>query len=648
MSEPWDSITLTVPQRSRAKLSGQAAISGSSCVQEAAWRLVAALWGADREGFDEPGWYGLRETVAQSAAGGTLLVDPTLLVNPAGAADGTVALSWYVAATSAWADDCDEENGKSQPGTASMSITLDPSVVRFCWNPSVWSDDDIWRAWSRVFLVDATAPEEEKRVDLRWPEYGERVALRGDEYQFTYRDLLLAGDELKHELTGSRGPRRIGVYGDADPRVFLLCAGAYAAGAAFVPLDPALQAERLEHIAEDADLSLVVDVAVTDSVGRRPTFTCRVLSWDEFSSSMHEQEPPSAVDTVEVPGSALAYIIYTSGSSGKPKGVCVSRGALGELAAWGADLLDLKAGDPAGQTANSSFDASVWEVWPGLYAGALLNVASATTRRDPVLLQSWMVDRHLRVSFSPTPVAELLSQLDWPDSNLEVLGAGGAALHAPAKPQRFQLLNLYGPTEATSVSSFCFVDPASRTNPTIGVSTPFSHIRVVDRGGREVPAGEVGELWISGRGLANGYVGDEPLTSARFVCDPSGDGTSRAYRSGDRGRLCPDGELEFLGRLDRQVKISGVRMELGEIESVALEVAGVKAAAAGVNDQGRLVLFLLTSAEDPASLCQHVRSVLPTAAANAKVLSVRGFPLTGRGKVDVATLLSWAEEHRSA
>jgi acyl-coenzyme A synthetase/AMP-(fatty) acid ligase len=291
------------------------------------------------------------------------------------------------------------------------------------------------------------------------------------------------------------------------------------------------------------------------------------------------------------------------------------------------------------QAAGVGFDASAWEVWPALSAGCVVRVVPAAVRPDPDALATWLVDNGIEFAFVPTPVAEMLVRRQWPDQcRIKVLGVGGDRLHPLPEHLPFQVLNLYGPTECTVVTAAHRVEPGGARLPPIGSVVPFGYGRVVDASGALVNPGHEGELWIGGSGVAAGYLGDEQATRSRFIPDPYSPLGGVVYRSGDIVRRRPDGTLDFVGRKDRQFKISGVRIELGEVEATALRLVGVRqavATATGEHGRQRLSLFLVGEPSvDQQKTEQRIRAGLPTQLRHLTIRFVPKLPLNGNGKVD--------------
>jgi amino acid adenylation domain-containing protein len=336
------------------------------------------------------------------------------------------------------------------------------------------------------------------------------------------------------------------------------------------------------------------------------------------TAGLPDGPPPPAVEAagppaVEVHPDNLAYIIYTSGSTGMPKGVGVPHRGLLNLALWFGEVYGLAAGDRGALMASPAFDASELELWPALAAGASVAIADEETRLSAPRTQRWWAEQGVTVAFLPTPLAEVLLDEELPrdiDLRLRILSVGGDRLHrAPRPGLPFELCNLYGPSEASVAITREPVPPvaAERTAgaPPIGRPIDGARLHVLDRHGQPVPTGVPGELHVAGVGLARGYLGRPQLTAERFRPDPwgelHGEPGARMYSTGDLVRWLPDGRIDFLGRIDSQVKLRGMRVEPGEIEAVLARHPGVREAAVVVVEGGeagrRLVGFVVLAGD---------------------------------------------------
>ncbi|MFD6040071.1 amino acid adenylation domain-containing protein [Streptomyces koyangensis] len=477
------------------------------------------------------------------------------------------------------------------------------------------------------------------------------VAVATAERQLTYGELDRRANRLAHHL------RALGVGPDVPVALFLerdleLLVGMVAvvkAGGAYVPLAPGLPAERLGFIVEDTAAPVVITTGeLVDGLPRGTA--CRAVLLDRDARRIAAR--PATEPPAEAGPDHLAYLVYTSGSTGTPKGVMVPHRALADLCAWHVDVYDVGPEDRTAQTAGLGFDAAVWEIWPALTAGARIDLPSDAVLGNPAALVEWLTDRRTTVCFLATPLAEVvLEQPAVAGTHLRTLLTGGDTLHrSPAAGLPFRLVNNYGPTESAVVATAGEAHPAEDGGaPAIGRPVDNSSAYVLDRYGRPVPTGVAGELHLAGEGLARGYAQRPALTAERFVADPFGPPGSRMYRTGDLVRYRPDGSLDYLGRIDSQVKLRGFRIELGEIENVLAGLAEVSQAAVLVEEvpgrAGRLVAY--TVAEEgatvrPEELTARTREVLPGYMVPARVEVLPAMPLTPNGKIDRRALAAAA------
>jgi amino acid adenylation domain-containing protein len=412
------------------------------------------------------------------------------------------------------------------------------------------------------------------------------------------------------------------------------------AGGAYLPIDPAYPAERVSYILGDAGTPILLTTSsILAGVGAVLLPPVQVILLDR-EVAVDESEEPLHVETDP---DGLAYVIYTSGSTGAPKGTELSHRGLSNLVAWHVRTYGLTAADRASLVAGPGFDASVWETWPPLTAGASLHAPPPDVVLSPPSLLAWMAERGITVAFLPTPMAErVLSEPVPADLSLRTLLTGGDRLSLrPAPDLPFVLVNHYGPTESTVVATSGGVSPAGYRAPHIG--SPIANVRVhlLDRGLGPVPPGVPGQLCVAGPGLARGYRGRPGLTADRFVPDPLGGPGERLYLTGDLARRLPDGEIEFLERLDQQVKIRGYRIELGEIEAVLTAHPEVETAVVLARDDmpgdRRLVAYFVPAPEqapDVAELRGFLGLRLPPYMIPAAFVLLPALPLTANGKVD--------------
>ena len=300
-------------------------------------------------------------------------------------------------------------------------------------------------------------------------------------------------------------------------------------------------------------------------------------------------------------------MIYTSGSTGGPKGVSISHGSLANLVRWHNRTYGVTARDSVTQLAGLGFDAAVWELWPSLVAGARISLPNEEAREFPERLLAWLGTEFITVAFLPTPLAEQVLALEHPPGGLalRVLLTGGDRLrHYPRPGLGFELVNHYGPTESTVVATAGKVHHAGWSERAPSIGRPISNTRVyiLDGECNPVPVGVPGELHIGGAGLARGYVNAAGLTAEKFIPDPFGvEPGGRLYRTGDLTRYLDDGSVEFLGRIDHQVKVRGFRIELGEVESTLVSHSAVREAVVLAREdtpgERRLVAYVVAERE---------------------------------------------------
>jgi len=461
----------------------------------------------------------------------------------------------------------------------------------------------------------------------------------------TYQELNQRANQLAHYLcTRGVGPEiAVGVYMERSVEFVVALLAILKAGGAYVPLDPSTPQERLALVLEEIQAPIVLThqhLAEYLSVPK-PALFCLDTQWEMIAAQ------PITPPKKRVATSNLAYIIYTSGSTGRPKGTEITHQALLNLIFWHLRTFAVSEADRATQVAGLGFDAVVWELWPYLSCGASISLPNEETRISPTLLRDWLIEHAITITFLPTPIAEHMLELDWSqNTTLRFLLTGGDTLHAiPVSSLPFTLVNNYGPTENTVVASSCVVlcDPQAEYAPPIG--RPISNVQLylLDHCLRPVPLGVIGDLYIGGDGLARGYLKHPALTAERFIPHPfSTEPGTRLYKTGDLARYLPDGNIEFQGRSDSQIKILGNRIESGEIEAelkqhLVVKDALVMAHVEEVSGEKRLVAYVVPEAENMLTgtdLRSYLRKRLPEYMVPSAFMLLQALPLTPNGKVD--------------
>ncbi|MGK5628826.1 non-ribosomal peptide synthetase [Streptomyces sp. URMC 123] len=525
-----------------------------------------------------------------------------------------------------------------------------PSVAHGGPVPAAPAPGDTVLAWYEHWV--ARTPDATAVVD------GERI--------WTYGELDAAADAVADALRERVRPGDIvGVCLDRSAALVALAIAVARLGAVYLPLGPRPGERRLAAVTENLRVACLIGepdlLPETHRSAERLALPLPVEGANAPANAVAAFGPSPEGARGAEPGTL--YTVLTSGSTGTPKAVAVSDRSLGALLRWHRERVGLGPGDRHSLLIGVAFDPHLLELWAPLVCGAALCVAPDAVRWDPAALTDWLRDAAVTVCVSATPLSEPLLDRPWPrDLALRHLYIGGDRLRRrPGPDVTATVHNVYGPAEATVITTTYAMRPgttpagAETDAPPIGRPLAGSVVCVTGADGEVVPRGESGELWIGGDCLALGYL-DEELTARRFV-PPPGDvtGTARMYRTGDRVRMLANGELEFLGRLDDQVKVSGVRIEPAEVEAAFEHDARVRravvAARRSADGTTRLVAFVLPSPgarPTAAELLPGARAWLPEQAVPATVRLVDGFPLDANGKVDRAALLAAEEEAEKA
>ncbi|MBV9774950.1 MAG: amino acid adenylation domain-containing protein, partial [Gemmatimonadetes bacterium] len=503
-----------------------------------------------------------------------------------------------------------------------------------------------WNATERTY-------DTEHPVHLRISEQAERtpdaLAVRSGDARLNYAELERRATRLARHLRarGVAPDHPVGLLLERGADTVVAVLAILKAGAAYLALDPGLPDERLRFLLDDAGArALVTDAALAN---RLPDFEGAIVRLDADAATIESEcaEPfESGADA-----RSLAYVIYTSGSTGTPKGVLVEhRGLSNYLAFFDEQVLGAE-GFALPLVSRLSFDAHVRQLFPPLLRGESVWVLPEATVTDPIALLAALATEE-RVSFGGVPslwsaMVEAIRTGEAPKpAGLRAVLLGGEALSPELVARTRELFpdvaiwNHYGPTEATVNTTVARVGAGER----VSIGRPIANVRVhlLDRWGQPVPTGVPGELYVGGIGVARGYLGDPARTAAKFLPDPfGGEAGARLYRSGDRVRWRADGELEYVGRVDQQVKVRGFRIEPGEIEAVLERHPGVREAAVVVREdapgEARLVGYVVAEAVEGASageLRAYLGERLPEYMVPAVLVELDALPLSPNGKVD--------------
>lgn len=480
------------------------------------------------------------------------------------------------------------------------------------------------------------------------------TALTFGDHAITYQELHYRSNQLAHYLRRSGvGPEvAVGIYMQRSLEFVVSLLGIIKAGGAYVPLDPAYPVERLRFILQNSQIRILVTQECLKQIVSMSEahLLCLDSEWSNIA-----QESTRNVDNNSTVHD-LVYVIYTSGSTGWPKGVPVSHHSLLNLICWHQQAFAITASDRATHVTSPAFDAAGWELWPYLTSGASVHLPAEELRLAPELLRDWLHQNAITMTFLPTPLTEIMMQLEWPRTiSLRYLLTGADTLHSyPSPALPFVLINNYGPTEATVVATSGIVPPLALadTSPSLGRPITNVGIYLLDTAEQLVPDGFVGEICIGGMGLARGYLRDPALTAEKFIPDPfSNNSGTRLYKTGDLGRYLPNGEIEFLGRLDYQVKLRGYRIELEEICVVLRAHPAVQEATAIIREDQpgdrQLVAYIVprqnSSASDTfpdlvAAIRDFLSKRLPHYMIPTAILALQALPLTTNGKINYQAL----------
>ena len=474
------------------------------------------------------------------------------------------------------------------------------------------------------------------------------TAIVAGDTQLSYRELDSRANRLAHLLRASGVGKEVpvGVCMGRSAGLVIGALGILKAGGAYVALDPSYPANRLAMLLEDSGAQLLLtqpEVAERVPVGPWET----IVLDDEGALTFGRSEATFTSDTT---AENLAYIVFTSGSTGRPKGVQVTHANLLNLIQWHQRAFNIAPADKATMHASPGFDASVWELWPYLATGASVHIINENVRTAPELLRDWMVTHGITISFLPTALAEAMIELSWPQHTaLRILLTGADTLRRrPPIGLPFSFVNNYGPTECTVVATSGTVEPGSQAGglPSIGHPITNAHVYVVDDQQKIVAPGTPGELLIGGAGVSRGYRNLPELTDEKFVLDPFSDTPGAlAYRTGDLGRIMPNGEIAFMGRVDDQIKIRGYRIEPDEIAAVLHSHPAIKACCVStyhdVSDEVHLVAYIVlaTNARPTrAELQGFLGEYLPDYMIPSTFVKLEELRVSPSGKLDRAAL----------
>jgi amino acid adenylation domain-containing protein len=469
----------------------------------------------------------------------------------------------------------------------------------------------------------------------------DKVAVETDSQRLTYHELEILANQLAWTLQGvGVGPNMlVGICLERSANMVVALLAVMKAGGAYVPIDPAFPPDRQQFMLQDSEARvLLTQESLLDDL---PSHGADVIVLDrdaDIIAAAPHQPPPCAATPED-----LAYVIYTSGSTGRPKGVEIPHRALVNFLTTMADRPGFGATDTLVAVTTLSFDIAGLELYLPLATGARLVLASRETATDPRHLAGLIARSRATIVQATPSTWRMLVEAGWEGQNGLKALCGGEALPTVLAEQLvelgLELWNMYGPTETTIWST---IRPIANANRDLTIGRPIGNTRIfiLDERLEPVPVGIPGELHIGGKGVARGYLKRPELTMERFIRDPFSSATdARIYKTGDLARYRANGEIEFLGRLDHQVKVLGYRIELGEIETCLARHPSVLAAAVTTREESpgdvRLVGYVIPSgAVTSRELRRYLGETLPSYMIPASIVALDAFPLTPNGKID--------------
>ncbi|MEW4370677.1 amino acid adenylation domain-containing protein [Paenibacillus kandeliae] len=484
--------------------------------------------------------------------------------------------------------------------------------------------------------------------DMQVQQHSEQRAIEDEHQAFTYRQLDEYSDRIAASLQqrGIQPGARVGTLMERSVYLFACWLGILKVGATYVPVDPANPSERIAYIIEDSEMSLLIaDSSVGDwFAGSEAAYPCEVVEMQH----LHTEQPYVSLDSHSYRSDSIAYMIYTSGSTGRPKGVCIQDKGIVSLVQH-ASYAQLDHTDVMAQASNASFDAVTFELWGALLHGARLVIAPREQMLSAEHFAAWLSTNQITTLFITVAwFNQMARQQPGAFAQLKTVLFGGEACNVrwvneviqAGKPQH--LSNIYGPTECTTFSlSYEIPDGLWDEQQKMPIGQPINHTTayVLDDQQRLLPVGVVGELYLGGDGLATGYWNRPELTTEKFVHLPHL-ADEPLYRTGDLVQWRTDGQMEFIGRTDDQVKLRGHRIELGEVEEALRMCTGVHDAVAlltqapGQEENILAVYYTTDMIQNIAVLREQLSQRLPAYMLPSAWKELPAFALTVNGKID--------------
>ncbi|WP_223608498.1 amino acid adenylation domain-containing protein [Chryseobacterium sp. OSA05B] len=536
-----------------------------------------------------------------------------------------------------------------------MPNTLSTPSGQSAGAPVLLSSEDREKLLNDFNATSWDYPQEETLVSLFRKQVSlnpENTAAVYKNEQISYRELDQKSNQLANALLekGIKEGMYVPVWLDRSLEWLVAILGVLKTGAAYVPIDPAYPAKRVEYILTDTSAKIILTDQLRGNlllagIKTEVFYVDQIENIADFSS-----EQPD----ISLHQDALAYTIYTSGSTGNPKGVMISHHSIQHLVTWHNHYFHVDHTSHLTLVAGLAFDISVWETWSALTAGAVIFIADNEDRVEASELVNYYRKNRITHGFVPSVLVPsvVAETRNYTDLNLKYLFTGGEKLKPVLKSElSYELIDYYGPTECTVYATFKKVkDINGAYVSSIGKPVANAKAYILGENNELLPVGAVGELYIGGNILAKGYLNNEELTASKFIANPFRE-NEKLYRTGDLARWKPEGDIEFLGRIDNQVKIRGFRVELGEIERTLARLEGIQEAAVITKDHAGsnkyIVAFIVFKSDvkaDAAWIRQQLKEDLPGYMIPAQIVSVDKIPLTVNGKTDTHFLKELADK----
>lgn len=480
----------------------------------------------------------------------------------------------------------------------------------------------------------------------------DKTAAVYQDQKITYRELDQRSNQFASLLLsqGIKEGKYVPIWLDRSLEWMVAVLGIIKTGAAYVPIDPAYPAKRVEYILSDTS----ADIIITNQILKTHLSGTEQTKVFDLSSMENLNDLPSEHPEINIHQNNLAYTIYTSGSTGKPKGVMVSHQAIQHLVTWHNHHFHVDHSSKLTLVAGLAFDISVWETWSALSSGATIFIADNEQRTDAVALVDFYRRNQITHGFVPTVLVPPFVNYsrNYTDLKLKYLFTGGEKLKPVLTSElSYELIDYYGPTECTVYATFRKVkDTNGKYMSSIGRPIANAKAYILSEKMELLPVGATGELCIGGSILANGYLNNEELTNTKFIANPFNE-KEKLYRTGDLAKWKPDGEIEFLGRIDNQIKIRGFRVEPGEIERTLMHQKDIREALViGKETEGStqyLIAFIVLNQgleRGISSIRNRLKDELPGYMIPAQIIFIDNIPLTANGKTDTQALKDLAAQ----